>query len=128
VAEPELRIVLQTGPFTPPDSLVRDLEATSDIQIDQRRLGASFRGGGGAGFIVVTSAADNIAVLADLLHRHTKRLKEKGGDDLFVLLGGRVRTDEEVIGFRDVQCRRQVSLKGKSQIEIREVLEEDAGG
>jgi len=66
--------------------------------------------------------------LADLLHRHTKRLKEKGGDDLFVLLGGRVRTDEEVIGFRDVQCRRQVSLKGKSQIEIREVLEEDAGG
>ncbi|TET38336.1 MAG: hypothetical protein E3J65_05310 [Dehalococcoidia bacterium] len=128
MAKPELRIVLQTGPFTPPDSLVLDLEATSDIQIDQRRLGASFRGGGGAAFIVVTTAADNIATLADILHRHTKRLKEKGGDNLFLLSGARINTDEEVIGFRDVQCQKQVSLKGKSQGEIGEILEEDAGG
>jgi len=128
MAKPELRIVLQTGPFTPPDSLVLDLEAISDIQIDQRRLGASFRGGGGAAFIVVTTAADNIATLADILHRHTKRLKEKGGDNLFLLSGARINTDEEVIGFRDVQCQKQVSLKGKSQGEIGEILEEDAGG
>ena len=54
--------------------------------------------------------------------------QEKGGDNIFILLGARIRTDETVIGFRDVQCEKQVSLRGRSEDEIREILSEDAGG
>ena len=46
------------------------------------------------------------------------------GDDLMILIDGRINTDEEVVGFRDVQCRKQVSVKDKSQEEIRGLLEE----
>ena len=128
VVERELNVVLQTGPFTPPDSLIRDLETISGISIDARRLGASFRGGGVGSFISVTTTNANSAPLAGILYRHTQRLKDKGGDNLFILLGARIRTDEEVVGFRDVQSQKQVSLKGRSEDEIREILSEDGGG
>jgi len=122
VAERELSVVLQTGPFTPPDSLIRDLETISGISIDARRLGASFRGGGVGSFISVTTTNANSASLAGILYRHTQRLKDKGGDNLFILLGARIKTDEKVVGFRDVQCEKQVSLRGRSEEEIREIL------
>jgi hypothetical protein len=118
----ELNILLQTGPLTPPDSLVQDLETIKDMSIDARRLGASFRGGGVGAFITVNTA--NIDALADILYRHTKRLKVRGADDLAILVGGKINTDDEVVGFRNVQCQRQASLKGKSQDEIKEILEQ----
>lgn len=124
VAGRELRILLQTGHRTSPDSLIRDLETIQDISIDVRRLGTSFRGGGVAAFVMISTHNSNTAVLTDLLYNHTKRLKEKGGDDLVLLIGGRINTDEEMVGFRDVQCQKLVSIKDKSQEEIREILEE----
>lgn len=126
--ERELSVTLQTGPFTPPDFLLRDLETISDISIDARRIGASFRGGGVGSFISLTTTIANSAPLAGILHRHTQRLKSKGGDNIFILLGARIRTDEAVIGFRDVQCQKQISLRGRSEDEISEILGEDAGG
>jgi len=120
--ERELSVVLQTGPFTPPDSLIRDLETISGISIDARRLGASFRGGGVGSFISVNTTTANSTPLAGILYQHTQRLKDKGGDNLFILLGARIRTDERVVGFRDVQCEKQVSLRGRSEEEIREIL------
>ena len=124
VARRELRVILQTGHLTPPDSLVRDLETIQDISIDVRRLGTSFRGGGVATFIIIATDNANTSLLADILYNHTKRLKVRGGDDLMILIEGRINTDEEVVGFRDVQCRKQVSVKDKSQEEIRGLLEE----
>ena len=124
VARRELRVILQTGHLTPPDSLVRDLETIQDISIDVRRLGTSFRGGGVATFILIATDNANTSLLADILYNHTKRLKVRGGDDLMILIDGRINTDEEVVGFRDVQCRKQVSVKDKSQEEIRGLLEE----
>ena len=124
VARHELRVILQTGHLTPPDSLVRDLETIQDISIDVRRLGTSFRGGGVATFIIIATDNANTSLLADILYNHTKRLKVRGGDDLMILIDGRINTDEEVVGFRDVQCRKQVSVKDKSQEEIRGLLEE----
>jgi hypothetical protein len=124
VARRELRVILQTGHLTPPDSLVRDLETIQDISIDVRRLGTSFRGGGVATFIIIATDNANTSLLADILYNHTKRLKVRGGDDLMILIDGRINTDEEVVGFRDVQCRKQVSVKDKSQEEIRGLLEE----
>jgi len=124
VARRELRVILQTGRLTPPDSLVRDLETIQDISIDVRRLGTSFRGGGVATFIIIATDNANTSLLADILYNHTKRLKVRGGDDLMILIEGRINTDEEVVGFRDVQCRKQVSVKDKSQEEIRGLLEE----
>ena len=128
VAERELSVVLQTGPFTPPDSLIRDLETISGISIDARRLGASFRGGGVGSFISVNTSTTNSVPLAGILYRHTQRLKDKGGDNLFILLGAIIKTDEKLVGFRDVQSQKQVSLRGRSEEEIREILTEDAGG
>jgi hypothetical protein len=124
VAGRELRILLQTGHRTPPDSLIRDLEAIQDVSIDIRRLGTSFRGGGVAAFVMISTHNSNTAMLTDILHSHTKRLKDKGGDDLVVLIGGKINTNEEMVGFRDVQCQKHISLKGKSKEEIREILEE----
>jgi len=124
VARRELRVILQTGHLTPPDSLVRDLETIQDISIDVRRLGTSFRGGGVATFIIIATDNANTSLLADILYNHTKRLKVRGGDDLMILIDGRINTDEEVVSFRDVQCRKQVSVKDKSQEEIRGLLEE----
>jgi len=119
----ERSILLQTGPLTPPDSLVQDLESINDIAIDARHLGTSFRIGGVAAFIMITTGNSNIGALADILHTYTKRLKVKGSDDLALLVGGTINTDEEVVGFRDVRSRRQVSLKGRSRDEIKELLE-----
>ena len=124
VARRELRVILQTGHLTPPDSLVRDLESIQDISIDVRRLGTSFRGGGVATFIMIVTDNANTALLADIIYNHTKRLKLRGGDDLVILIGGSINTDEEVIGFRNVRCQKQESLKDKSQDEIRGLLEE----
>lgn len=118
----DLSILLQTGPLTPPNALLQDLEASGDMSIDVRRLGTSFRVGGGATFIRVTTS--NVQALADILHRHTKRLDVRGPDDLAFLVEGVIDTDEEVVGFRNVRSRRQVSLKGKSEDEIRKILEQ----
>ncbi len=123
IARRELRVMLQTGHLTPPDSLLRDLETIQDISIDVRRLGTSFRGGGVATFIMISTDNDNTGLLADILYNHTRRLKVKGGDDLVILLGGRINTDQEMVNFRDVQCQKHVSLKDKSQGEIRGILE-----
>ena len=128
VAERELSVVLQTGPFTPPDSLIRDLETISGISIDARRIGASFRGGGVGSFVSVKTTTKNSAPLASIIHRHTQRLKDKGGDNLFILFGAIIRTDEREVAFSDVRCERQVSLRGRSEEEIREILTDEAGG
>jgi hypothetical protein len=123
-----LRVILQTGPFTPPDSLLRDLETIDGIQINVQRLGASFRGGGVATFITVTTNNASIAPLAEAVYQHTKRLKTRGGDDLFILVGGEISTNEEEVSFREVRSQRQLSLKDKSQDEIRGLLlEGDVG-
>lgn len=124
VAGRELKILLQTGHQTPPDSLIRDLEAIQDVSIDVRRLGTSFRGGGVAAFVMISTHNSNTAMLTDILHNHTNRLKDKGGDDLVFLIGGKINTSEETVGFRDVQCQKHVSLKGKSKEEIIEIIEE----
>ena len=125
VARRELRVMLQTGRTTPPDLLLRDLETVQNISIDVRRLGTSFRGGGIATFITISTDHANIAAVAEILSKHTKRLKVKGGDDLVILIGGSINTSEEIVGFRDVQCQKNVFLKDKSQDEIRGILEED---
>ncbi len=124
----QLRIILQTGPFTPPDSLLRDLDTIDGIQINVQRLGASFRGGGVATFITVTTNNSSIAPLAEAVYQHTKRLKTRGGDDLVILVGGEINTNEEEVSFRDVQCQRHLSLKDKSQDEIRGLLLEGHAG
>ena len=125
VARRELRVMLQTGRTTPPDLLLRDLETVQNISIDVRRLGTSFRGGGIATFITISTDHANIAAVAEILSKHTKRLKVKGGDELVILIGGSINTSEEIVGFRDVQCQKNVFLKDKSQDEIRGILEED---
>jgi len=126
--EHQKEMILQTGPFTPPDSLLQDLETIDGIKLSVQRLGASFRGGGVATFITVTTNNTDIAPLAEAIYQHTKRLKSKGGDDLIILLGGEINTDAEEIAFRDVRCRRQISFKEKSQDEIRRILlEGDVG-
>jgi len=124
VAKRELRVMLQTGRITPPDLLLRDLETIQDISIDVRRLGTSFRGGGVATFITISTDNGNAAIVAEILSTHTKRLKVKGGDDLVILIGGIINTSEEMINFRDVQSQKHVSLKDKSHHEIRAILEE----
>lgn len=119
-------MLLQTGPFTPPDALLLDLETIDGIELNVQRLGASFRGGGVATFITVTTNNTDIAPLAEAIYQHTKRLKSRGGDDLIILIGGEINTNAEEIAFRDVRCRRQTSLRDKSQDEIRGiVLERD---
>jgi hypothetical protein len=125
VAMRELRVMLQTGRTTPPDLLLRDLETVKNISIDVRRLGTSFLGGGVAAFIMISTDYANTAAVAEILSKHTKRLNAKGGDDLVILIGGSITTSEEIIGFRDVQCQKNVFLKDKSQDEIRRILEED---
>ena len=125
VAMRELRVMLQTGRTTPPDLLLRDLETVQNITIDVRRLGASFLGGGIATFITISTDYANTTAVADILSKHTKRLNAKGGDDLVILIGGSINTSEEIVGFRDVQCQKNVFLKDKSQDEIRRILEED---
>lgn len=117
-------IVLQTGCQTPPDSLVWDLSLIEGLSVDARRLAASFRGGGVASFLLITADDSSTSSLADALCQHLKRLKVRGNDDLVILLGGAINTDHEEVSFRDVRCRRQVSLKGKSQDEIKELLKE----
>jgi len=118
----EVSILLQTGPLSPPDPLVFDLQTNGDISIDVRHLGTSFLSGGSAAFIRVTTA--NVEALADILHRHTQRLNTRGPDDLALLVGGVIDTDNEVVGFRDVRYQRQVKLRGKSEEEIRKLLEQ----
>lgn len=125
VARRELRVMLQTGRTTPPNLLLRDLETVKNMSIDVRRLGTSFRGGGIATFITVSTDHANIAAVAEILSKHTKRLKVKGGDELVILVGGSINTSEEIVGFRDVQCQKNVFLKDKSQDAIRRILEED---
>ncbi len=122
------RLILQTGPFTPPDALLLDLETIDGIKLNVQRLGASFRGGGVATFITVITNNSSIAPLAEATYQHIKRLKSKGGDDLIILIGGEINTNAEEVRFRDVRCRRQISLKQKSQDEIRGILlEGDVG-
>ena len=125
VARREFKVMLQTGRTTPPDLLLRDLETVQNISIDVRRLGTSFRGGGIATFIAISTDHVNIAVVAEILSKHTKRLKAKGGDELVILIGGSINSSEEIVGFRDVQCQKNVFLRDKSQDEIRRILEED---
>ena len=125
VARREFRVMLQTGRTTPPDLLLRDLETVLNISIDVRRLGASFIAGGIATFITISTDYANIAAMAEILSKHTKRLNAKGGDDLVILIGGCINTSEEIVGFRDVQCQKNVFLRDKSQDEIRRILEED---
>ena len=126
--EHQNRMLLQTGPFTPPDALLQDLETIDGIQLNVQRLGVSFRGGGVATFITVTTNNTSVAPLAEAIYQHTKRLKSRGGDDLIILIGGEINTDAEEVSFRDVRCRRQISVKEKSQDEIRGILlERDVG-
>ena len=126
--EHQKRMLLQTGPFTPPDALLQDLETIDGIQLNVQRLGVSFRGGGVATFITITTNNLSIAPLAEAIYQHTKRLKSRGGDDLVILVGGEINTNAEEVSFRDVRCQRQISVKEKSQDEIRGILlEGDVG-
>ena len=118
----KLNVLLQTGPFTPPDALVWDLQNNGDMSVDVRYLGTYFRVGGAATFIRIITA--DLEMLADIIHRHTKRLKTRGFDELFLLVGGVIDTEEEVVAFRNVRFQRQISLKGKSEDEIKQILEQ----
>jgi hypothetical protein len=123
-AEPKT-IILQTGRQTPPDSLLWDLDFVNGISIGAKRLGAEFLGGGVASFVLITvTAKADSGALAEAIYQHVQRLKKRGDDDLVVLLGGSIRSEEEEVSFKDVKCRRQVSLKGKSKEEIGEIIEE----
>ena len=117
--------VLQTGRQTPPDSLLWDLDFIDGISMQAKRLGTDFIGGGVASFILVT-ISDNAdtAALANAMYQHVQRLKKRGDDDLVILLGGKITTDEEEVSFKDVKCRKQISLKGKPQEEVKEALDE----
>ena len=118
-------LVLQTGRQTPPDALLWDLDFISGISMQAKRLGTDFLGGGVASFILMNIAAGaDIAALAGAMYQHTLRLKKRGDDDVVVLMGGKITTDEEEVSFKDVKCRKQTSLKGKSQEEITEALQE----
>jgi hypothetical protein len=123
--EHQLRIILQTGQFTSPNPLLRDLETIAGIKLDVRHLGTSLRGGGSVAFIIVTTDYANLATLAGILHRHTKRLDSRGGDDLFILLGCEIDTNEEMINFRNIRCQRPLSLKNMPIDEIMGVLEKE---
>ena len=118
-------VVLQTGRQTPPDSLLWDLDFIDGISMQAKRLGTDFIGGGVASFILVT-ISDNAdtAALANAMYQHVQRLKKRGDDDLVILLGGKITTDEEEVSFKDVKCRKQISLKGKPQEEVKEALDE----
>lgn len=116
-------LIIQTGPLTPPDSLLGDLEAIDGIKLRAQRLGTWFRSGGVATFITVTTNTTQIAPLAEALSQHAKRLKTRGADDLVFLLGGEIRSDAETVTFQDVRCQRQISLKEKSPEEIRLLLQ-----
>ena len=120
-------IVIQTGPFTSPESLLRDLEAIDGAKLNVQRLGTSFRGGGVATFITVTTSNREFGPLAEALFHHTGRLKTRGGDDLVLLVDGEIRSKADMVEFRDVRCRRQISLREKPQDEIRQILQEEAG-
>ena len=124
-AESEFSVILQTGPITPPDSLIRNLQTIPGTSIDARRIGLSFIGGGVGSFIKVTTTTVNIAPMSGILYRHTQRLKDK--DNLVILSGARIKTAAEEVTFRDVQCQKQVPLKGKSEDEIKEILMEESG-
>lgn len=122
-AEHQRELVIQTGPLTAPDSLLADLEIIDGIKLHTQRLGTWFRSGGVATFITVTTNSDQIAPLAEALFQHAQRLKTRGGDDLVFLLGGEIRSDAEMVSFQDVRCQRQISLREKSQEEIRLLLQ-----
>lgn len=123
-AEPKT-IVLQTGRQTPPDSLLWDLDFVNGISIAAKRLGAEFLGGGVASFVLITLTAQaDSGALVEVLHKHVQRLKKRGDDDLVVLLGGSIRSEEEEVSFKDVRCRKQVSLKAKPAEEIGEIIQE----
>ena len=118
-------VVLQTGRQTPPDSLLWDLDFISGISVQAKRLGTDFLGGGVASFVMIdVSATADADALAKSMHQHTERLKKRGDDDLVILVGGQITTDEEEVSFKDVKCRRQIPLKGKSVEEIKEALDE----
>jgi|GEM_PF-987088 len=118
-------VVLQTGRQTPPDSLLWDLDFLAGISMQAKRLGTDFLGGGVASFVMIdVSASADTAALANTMHQHTERLKKRGDDDLVILVGGQITTDEEEVSFKDVKCRRQIPLKGKSVEEIKEALDE----
>ena len=122
-AEHQRELVIQTGPLTAPDALLADLEAIKGIKLHTQRLGTWFRSGGVATFVTVTTSGDQIAPLAEALFQHTKRLKTRGGDDLVFLLECEIRSDAETVSFQDVRCQRQISLREKSQDEIRLLLQ-----
>ena len=124
-AKHQRELVIQTGPLTGPDSLLVDLEAIDGIKFHTQRLGTWFRSGGVATFVTVTTSGDQIVPLAEALFQHTKRLKTRGGDDLVFLLGCEIRSDAETVSFQDVRCQRQISLREKSQDEIRLLLQGD---
>ena len=115
-------MIIQTGPLTSPEPLLRDLEVVEGIGLTVQRLGTSFRAGGVAVFITITTTNDQFGPLAEAFHEHTKRLNARGGDDLVYLVEGEIGSSADEVAFRDVRCRRQVSLKDKSPDEIREVL------
>lgn len=117
------RILLQTGRQTPPDPLLWDLALIDGITTDTRRLGLSFRGGGVASFISIDTDDTKASPLASAICKHLQRLKRRGEDDVVVLLGGTITSDEQEVSFRDVKCHKQVALKGKSEEEVMEVIE-----
>ena len=125
-AESKRTIIVQTGPATPPDLLLRDLQAIDGTKLSAQRLGTSFRGGGVATFVTIISDESNVDSIAEALCEHAKRLKTRGMDDLVFLFGGEILSSADEVNFRDVRCRRQLSLKEKSPEEVKELLLEGA--
>lgn len=118
-------IILQTGRQTPPDSLLWDLDFVNGISIVAKRLGAEFLGGGVASFVLITVTAQaDIGALSEAISQHIQRLKKRGDDDLVVMLGGVIQSEEDEVSFKDIRCRKQASLKGKSKEEIGKIIEE----
>ncbi|MEA1958530.1 MAG: hypothetical protein U9N44_02495 [Chloroflexota bacterium] len=115
-------IVLQTGRMTSPETLLWDMENIDGLSIETQRLDAAFLGGGVACFLTINMDKSKLEAVAEAVNKHLKRLKKKGDDDIVVLIGGRIKSQAEEIKFSDVQCRQQVTLKGKTPEKIKELL------
>lgn len=118
-------IIIQTGRQTPPDAFLWDLDFIDGIRIEAKRLAADFRSGGLASFVMITTSANTDATaIAGTISKHLQRLKRRGHDDLVLLVGGSITATGNEISFKDVKCRRQIPLKGMSQDEILNALNE----
>jgi len=117
-------LLLQLGRVTSPETFIWDIEAIGEVSVKTQRLGASFLGGGGATFLTITLSKTKLNDVIEAVNKHIKRLKKGAEDDVVILLSGTIKTTSEEIKFSDVQCKKQISLKGKSPEKVKELMVE----